>query len=594
MSKFFKFLVIPALLSACMSCEEENLSKNENGSDNPNIISFHVGNDEAITKSVSGDPDGTVVATYDLDAEEDGEGLVLVETVSSASAEYYETKGTPVYTENFDSLYGEKLYGTAFDPKESGTYDSPWASALGNGTGAVQFKKTSDHTYSFDYSDQSATGLDWNVHWPESGKLVYFLQAPYDVTSKLSPQFSAGGVIEFDYTDPTTPTDVSGTRTIVNGAAKQTDLLFTSKEVSMPESGFDNKHNILMYHALTAIKFRVVDPDAAVMQERKPTTKITKVTFKGIKANGHCTITPAYTDANTTAGENASNKTGAAASKSARCSVWDAHSSGNDLIVDYSQAFSDTVNYSKTNSDFADSFYDGSNNLSNLGATHNGSEILLLIPQELVNVVLEVEYTINDKPFKRSVKLNTIWLAGEIHTYTLTINHVSVSISDQMNPPYLDEKTGVTTKNDGNVTAYLRATYALAWYYGYDEDATCVAAYQGNGRFKDLGGSSEDDGKKTWILGSDGYYYYTWPVMPGKSSYYSFFEKYYAPEKSEKGPFPGAHLEMKLLLQGVQYDPDKKKVTAAWDDVYTVDEEGKPTTTKIVDVLSTVVENVNL
>lgn len=593
MSKFFKFLVIPALLFACMACEEENLSKNENGSDNPNIISFHVGNDEVITKSVSGDSDGTVVATYDLDAEEDGGGIVLVETVSSASAECYETKGTPVYTENFDSLYEKKLYGTAYDP--SGTYDSPWASALGNGTGAVQFKKTSDHTYSFDYSDQSATGLDWNVHWPESGKLVYFLQAPYDVTSKLSPEFSAGGVIEFDYTDPTEPEDVSGTKTIVNGAAKQTDLLFTSKEVSKPESGFDNKHNILMYHALTAIKFKVVDPDAAVEQAQKAKTEITKVTFKGIKANGHCTITPAYTDANTTAGENASNKTGAAASKSAECSVWGAHSEDDELRVDYSQAFSDTVNYSKTNSDFADSFYDGSNNLSNLGATHNGSEILLLVPQVLEDVVLEVEYTINDKPFKRSVKLNTTWLPGEIHTYTLTINHVSVSISDQMNAPYLNEKTGVTTKNDGNVTAYLRATYALAWYYGYDEDATCVAAYQGNGIFRNLGGPNENDGwNKTWILGSDGYYYYTWPVKPGNSTGFSLFEKYIAPEKSEKGPFPGAHLEMKLLLQGVQYDLEMKNVTKAWGDVYTVDSEGKPTTTKIVDVLSKDVENVNL
>ena len=75
-----------------------------------NVLSFTVGNAGRDTKfGVSPEYSETQVATYALD-DIDGEQLLLVETVSSIESLYgeeiAENKGAPVYTENFDSLYG--------------------------------------------------------------------------------------------------------------------------------------------------------------------------------------------------------------------------------------------------------------------------------------------------------------------------------------------------------------------------------------------------------------------------------------------------------------------------------------------------------
>lgn len=129
----------------------------------------------------------------------------------------------------------------------------------------------------------------------------------------------------------------------------------------------------------------------------------------------------------------------------------------------------------------------------------------------------------------------------------------------------------------------MRASIAAAWYYG----EFCVAAYEGNGHFS-------VESHSPWIEGEDGYFYYPWPVLPGYETEHRLFESFTAPTVAEEAPFPGAHLEMKILLQAVQceYDPEdlskaKTKVTAAWGDVE--DTDGN----KIVDQLETEPEGTN-
>ena len=99
-------LVLFAALSV-VSCKEDILG---GGPGSRNVLSFTVGNAGRDTKSgVSPEYSETQVATYALD-DIDGEQLSLVEAVSSIESLYgeqiAETKGAPVYTENFDSLYG--------------------------------------------------------------------------------------------------------------------------------------------------------------------------------------------------------------------------------------------------------------------------------------------------------------------------------------------------------------------------------------------------------------------------------------------------------------------------------------------------------
>lgn len=560
MRKFFSISMIATAALLAAACVHEPEGGKPDTPAGSNVITVVLGGDEATTKAIAATP---VMEPIDFSEETGVDGLVLTETVSSLDEYYYpvevaETKATPVYTENFDALYATDFAGTAYDPSTAngGKYGDAFSPFLGD-NGTVKFTKTAGNTYSYNYGAEN-TGIGWNIHWPESGQLHYFFQAPYSYTKTFSPEFLPSGKIVFDYVDPVEP--ASGV--IANAATSQKDILFTSKLVDKPAEGYVNEHNILLYHALTAVKFKFGNVD----QEVK--TIITKVTIKGLYSTGHCEITPNYTDANTSAGDNPSNhnaNTSDNATKSPKCSVW----SNRGGTVDYSQTFtSDNVNFTTENTSFGSSFYDGNSNLRNMNAS-DGSETLFLVPQDFSETGKEivVDFTIDDKPYQRSVVLKANWKAGELHTYTLTVNKVDVGIKDEMNEAKT-EKTGVTLTNTGNVTAYLRATTAIAWYYGYGENATIVAPYAGHGKFLGLA-PKDENGNVVWIEGEDGYFYYRYPIMPGRSTDYSLFNKFTAPTVSEEGPFPHAHLELKILLQGVQYDSDKSKdrVEKAWGTV---------------------------
>ena len=546
MNRIINFFILFAAAASLVACNKETPEGNGKYVGKAGSITLIVGNDEAATKAGSSCSE-VQVGSYNFFEEGDETELVMVETVSdvdNASHSEPATKGTPIYTENFDTIYGKDFYGTAFDGSiSSGKLTDVWGSYLEN-NGIVKFNWVADHTYEYKYSE----GQSINLGWPDSKKLRYFFQAPYSTTKNLSPDFYGDGSIKFSYSDPNTATD----GVITDGSVNQTDILFTSKvlvQPANPENGVSA--NILMYHSLTAVKFKVGTPDEGNMPI------ITKVTVKGIYSKGDCTIVPNYTDANTSAGSNPSNHNSNDndndnETKSTVCTTWD--NRGN--AVNYVENFTGTTDYSGAG--FAESFYKDDTELNNLGAA-DGSKILLLIPQTKSDVEFEVEYKVTDggATYKRSVKAAIDWKAGEIHTYTFTINKVDVAVTDTVNGL---KKTNVKTTNTGNVTAYLRATYVLAWFYG----DTVVAPYTGSTTIT-LGNG--------WFKEGD-YYYYTYPVAPGKDSKAPVFASWTAPEVNNSG-FPEAHLEMKILLQGVQYDSNKAKVGAAWGDTV----KGKLSTT---------------
>ena len=123
------------------------------------------------------------------------------------------------------------------------------------------------------------------------------------------------------------------------------------------------------------------------------------------------------------------------------------------------------------------------------------------------------------------------WKAGELRTYTIKVDDVNVSITDQFTT---STKNNVVITNTGATEAYIRAAIIGQWVdpsgnpvFGYtdfktgDESgqpATIPSWYQDYtsggtyyGTFKDLPG---DD----WVKGSDGYYYYTEPVASGATT----------------------------------------------------------------------------
>ena len=570
-------------------------------------ITFVVGGDEAATKAAG---EAKVMEPVDLSADTGVEGLMLTETVTSLDGELFpaqdtDTKGTPIYTENFDALIGG-FAATAFKPKSDGSkLTDAWGSDFGS-NGTVQFNKSGTRTYSYNYSDSGATGVNWNLAWPEPDRqLLYFFQAPYSLTSALSPEFHAPdedhpmGSIHFSYTSPVSSNGTSD-------AEAQKDLLFTSKIIS--ESSKDEDNHILFYHALTGVKFKAGNFGDNI-------TRIKKVVIHNVVGSGDCVISPSYSGGANTAPGNQSNAGTAHdnASKSAQCALWSSLGSPDKTFTQVFGAgtFGDGIvnEYSKGSNAGAvpSSFSENDTALHNLNDAMF-TKTFMLVPQTCgEDASVTVYYTINEVTdptvYERTVSLSGIvWKAGELHTYTLTVNDVRVDISDTMSPD-LRSKTAIQTRNTGNATAYMRCALSANWIYDDPDTQVNENVIVSHCNIFNTGTfyKNEEHGlgfKTNWILGSDGYVYYKNPIKAGKATTYSLFHKYEAPDTS---PYPGAHLEIAIALQGVQFDESKAKVKAAWN-VDTVDAldvsfdmEGNMITSEsgmsIADILSTTPEN---
>lgn len=578
MKRYFSALSLLVSVLLLASCNDEVGESSKKYVADKNTVAFVIGGNSSMTRADVVKRD--IVApsnVIDLPCEPGETPLCIVETVTDMDEVYTDavlgTRATPAYTENFYDLYGKnnQLYGTAFASQSGNAvqFTDVWGSYLDNG-GTVNYRPDgdSDNTYIYCYSKGQTT----NLSWPSDNKLWFFLEAPYDYgtnssksdTKGTNREFWSDGSIRFHYTDPNTATD----GVITNGAVNQTDFLFTSKLVSKPAQ-YGPKSNILMYHSLTGVKFQMGNIDGGI-------TTIKSVTITNINSKGDCVLTPNYTDANTSAGDNESNHKSVATdkSKSAQCAVW----KNQGTPVSYTETFNmnsnGTTNYggyevdeNSNPANFAKDFYKDGNDADRDHYTYNlndanGTKTLYLVPQTLTaDSKIIVEYQVGDKIYKREASLaGEVWKAGELHTYTLTVNKVDVSITDEMN----DDNTvkgSVVATNTGNVTAYLRAAVVAAWCYGDDTDFNnAVAPYVYATNDYTLGTG--------WVQGADGFFYYTKPVKAGQSTAAPLFESF-TPHTAS--PFAGAHVEMKLFLQGVQFDESattadgkKAKAVDAW------------------------------
>ena len=112
-------------------------------------------------------------------------------------------------------------------------------------------------------------------------------------------------------------------------------------------------------------------------------------------------------------------------------------------------------------------------------------------------------------------------------------------------------KEHVQVKNTGTIDAYIRATYVVNWV-----DA------QGNIAASDPAGYSynvTENPDSKWTKGSDGYFYYTSPVVPGALTEGSLLTctVVTSPES------PEYTLSVEILAEAIQSTPDKA-VQEAW------------------------------
>ena len=133
-------------------------------------------------------------------------------------------------------------------------------------------------------------------------------------------------------------------------------------------------------------------------------------------------------------------------------------------------------------------------------------------------------------------------------TNTFTPGKVTTEIEEDFKNPTV--KKNVRFTNTGDVDVYIRATWTANWV----DEADNIVAPAVQGEDYEVTGLPGEGWKE-----SGGYYYYTSPVAPGKPTSDLFTELKPVPEQEPEG----AHLEVTILSQAIQAEPDDA-IEEAW------------------------------
>lgn len=566
MKHYFKIFACLAMGFSLLACvQEQRIEKG--GQADGNAEGFAVGGvSKYETKAGAGT--GRRIQTNRIALSEPGDPyqVFLVETVEDMDDSFYqselETKGTPVYTENFKTLFADGFSAVPYY-KNGNSYsvyttdvDKNWCSPDGD-------------YYKFGFYDK------WTVDAPQ--EMVFFMSAPSDITEVSNSTYGysnlnltpADGKIAFDYACPDS-TD----------ATKQLDLLFTSKKVTRQE--YAKIPTLLFYHTMAGVKFKSGNAvrEGTTTKNTGETvslfTNISDIEMTNILSSGHCEVTPnwAYSDSD----DNVPGGSGTDVNKSSVASVWTNRANPTTYSVSRLSLVNTDTSLFPESTDFEGKNI-STNNDKQLGQLNlnssNYDKTFMVVPQTTgENVVLSIVYTIsvngNTKKYKKSVAFNgRTWQAGKLYTYTIEANHVAVTVTDTMadtgsGASARSTKSNVVMTNTGNVDAYLRAAIVGNWYDTHG--ASTAAADDKNKIYYQIvqpwtnstsEGSFTDFDSTNWEEGTDGFYYYKYKVRPGDSVKHPLFGSYTAGDC----PNPlynsaNCHLEMDVLVQAV--DANKK------------------------------------
>lgn len=351
------------------------------------------------------------------------------------------TKGAPAYTVNVGSLY-----------PNMGVY------AAGN-FGDAAFELADEYEHKYDPKDTERVN-GWRYRhnyadepWPDEN-------TPIDFYFRMPA--SPAGVSDLSYADKKTTFSFTSQPT----AIEQQDILFSQTSVSKSQhDGYlPNGVPVLMYHALTGIKFRT-----GWANDTGTKTIITGVKFRGLKSKGTCTVDLGSENVVTWVPD---------ASAASTSAVF--YQDFNNPAYSAEAGVDGTVSYNKDsehpeNDKFGDSWYEAAadKNLNN----EDGTWTFWFIPQVIdENVILEVSFRVktSDTPegteithtinFGEQLKAKNVeWKAGQLRTYTLKPLHVDVKVFDEMDASkYVKSNLHIT--NTGNVDQYVRVYIIGNWF----------------------------------------------------------------------------------------------------------------------------------
>ena len=587
-----KYLFVGILLITLSGCQQEH--ELDSFSPNKGDVAFYMPAQKATKSS---DLTSTIKGvTIPLSNENGGVGAFLEESITyldAVSSVVPQTKGTPVYTNNFQAISKGKFTSTV---RKAG---SPESDLYAN----VEFAYDGSQYYRKDFPN----GL-----W-DNAPLYFYMWMPGTkpgVGEDLS--FDAGKIsFTFDETSMTT-------------ADSQIDLLFTSRYFTDRE-GTPNDFNsynmqtgapLLFQHVLSGVKFSTANYISGELEGTK--TYIKEVKFKGLADGGFCEIDkPVGKEDNPTSPYVLDNTSDYS---SARVVKWKNWTYGGESTRDpenptvFSQTFSPEnhkenvyagstlLNPTNEPSFFATdaAWPDGTKKTSDWNInTKDGEYTFWFIPQTLTDdVELEITFYIQAGeeiaggkkseditytiPFGKLTKYAD-WKAGELRTYVLKATEVAVTVEDSMSDDG-QTKTMIQIRNMGNVPEWVRATVVGYWadaegnaVYGYTSNATTtvegVESYTSDDfvtpwDLETEKGSSPVYGTFTgwdnanWIKGSDGYYYYKNIIGVDQAATTNLFTSYAVTTTPSIYPLDrntlkrsaspiDVHLEMKIVVQAI-------------------------------------------
>lgn len=519
--------------------------------------------------------------------EADGESFFLSETIEELNPAPA-TKGAPAYTFNVGTLYktmgvyAAGNFGDAtFGRMDEGMYDSP----VGEGEKGWRY----NHNYPTN-------------PWPEDKDedVDFYLRMPADISGISNLNYEDN--ISFSFVSPTT-------------AELQQDILFGHTSISYNDhKGYLPKGApVMMYHALTGIKFRVGNDNSGTTK-----TVITRVEFSNLYDKGKCVINPATGEVSWPAADlgmqlgscsqDFANPTYNVSTKEDPEEAAAENKANSDGTVDYGSdsQYAGTSFISKTTEEDRTKNI----NMQNLN-NEDGSFTFWLIPQALTDdVELKVTFCVKtpDTPNGTSIthtialgtrSNNVVWKAGQLRTYTLEPRDVDVEIFDTMSGK---SKTNLHVTNTGNVPEYIRMLVIGNWYgwesekdqtdgkepeilvgYKYRGDETADQIEEGDtidtmaepwfretpeyGQYFDASFvNGKPTGTNKWKRGNTGFYYPE-VIGPGEtldSQTEALFKSYIWPEgkafptiyipdpnSNLRKPAVGVHLIMEVAVQAI-------------------------------------------
>lgn len=542
MKKTYIAFAVLAMAALLVSCQENEFAEDIYIPEKGEIV-FRLADGAKTTKSSDTTVKGVTVEL----GNNNGSNFFLEESITRLDQVSYgpETKGTPAYTENFTSLYGD--FKAAAYKSNSGSYESSY---FDDGV----FVKLDDQ----DMWKRKYAELKDNL------PLYFFLRAPYaqEGTTVTGLEYNtSNGSISFSY-------DGSS----LTSASAQKDILFTSREVTSSEySDLINKGKgipVLFHHALTGVKFAIGNDED---DQDNNDIAINSVVFKGLYDSGDCVITPVKEDGGYVDIEDNYS--------SARTTVW---TDGTLEMSNYSKNTGYTSGTYGTPVDFEsgslpESFY-AAGNMQNLNDA-NATQTFWFIPQALARtssetpVTLTINYNFGDEEgliweLDLSDILSDVeWKAGELRTYTIRIDEVNVKIEDTVtkgaNGIVGSTKNAVKITNTGNTDVFIRAAIVGQWVFdktvngktereimfGFTDEINNLyeveswyedqfVTHKGeHGVFDGLAGYVNENTQTPksfsnpypetngWFY-KDGYYYFTKSVAPGATTITPLFDSY--------------------------------------------------------------------